>query len=271
LKISIRGVDNVKLSIYSIAESKNNLVKEFPSVQNGESVIVDIPSKYLPGEFVLLFEYSENTVSTRPENAERMIIMNSDNIEFVANPKYINHPDSSYFSSGELENTVLAEFAMHTMISMEMLDVIQNFLLKYDDQSSELYKAGITEFNKRRIEHNSWIDEQLKEHSNLFCSNMFYFYYVPDVKWDGSPYERQQSLIDNYFEGMDFSNKSILRVSYLKSWMDSYVNKYVELATSQEMIATLFVEAGEKAIEKSKEGDPYFYGWTVDYFFNGYD
>lgn len=240
-------------------------------MQNGESVIVDIPAKYLPGEFVLLFEYSDNAVSTRPENAERMIIINSNNIEFVANPKYINHPDSSYFNAGELENTVLAEFAMQTMSSMEMLDVIQTFLLKYDDQSSELYKAGISEFNKRKDEHNSWIDTQLVKHKELFCSNMFYFYYVPDVNWTGSPYERQKSLISNYFVGMDFSNKNVLRVSYLKSWMDSYVNKYIELATSQEMMTQLFVEAGEKAIDKSKNGDPYFYGWMVDYFFNGYE
>jgi thiol-disulfide isomerase/thioredoxin len=77
--------------------------------------------------------------------------------------------------------------------------------------------------------------------------------------------------MDNYFTGMDFKNKNVLRVSYLKSWMDNYVNKYVELAASQEMINDLFVEAGQKAIEKAKTGDPEFYGWMVDYFFNGYE
>jgi thiol-disulfide isomerase/thioredoxin len=197
--------------------------------------------------------------------------MNKQDLEFSANPNYINNPDSSFLNKGEVENTILTAFAKQTMINMEMLDLLQSFLLKYDNQESEFYKTGIKEFNTRRLEHNTWIDNQIKENKELFCSNMFYFYYVPDVDWSGNAYQRQQSLIDNYFTGMDFKNKSILRVSYLKSWMDNYVNKYVELASSEDMINDLFVEAGQKAIEHSKTGNPEFYGWMVDYFFNGYE
>ncbi len=271
LNLKLNGVTKSKISIYSIAESKNNLIKEFPVVQNGESILADIPAKYLPGEFVVLFEYPEKANSTKPKTAERMIIMNNQDIEFFANPNYINNPDSSFFNKGETENTTLAAFALQSMKNMEMLDLLQNFLLKYDNQESDFYQTGIKEFNTRRLEHNNWIDNQLKENKELFCSNMFYFYYVPDVDWSGNAYQRQQSLIDNYFTGMDFNNKDILRVSYLKSWMDNYVNKYVELATNQNMITDLFVQAGQKAIEKAKPGDPEFYGWMVDYFFNGYE
>ncbi len=270
LNLKLNGVPNSKISVYSIAEGKNNLIKEFPIVQNGENVLVDIPTKYLPGEFVILFEYSEKATA-KPQKAERMIIMNKQNIDFFANPKYINNPDSSFFNKGEIENTTLAGFAKQTMINMEMLDLLQSFLLKYDNQESDFYKTGVNEFNTRRNAHNSWVDNQLKDYKELFCSNMFYFYYVPDVNWSGDSYQRQQSLIDNYFTGMDFNNKDILRVSYLNSWMDNFVNKYVELATNQDMITDLFVEAGQKAIETAKTGDSEFYGWMVDYFFNGYE
>ncbi|PLX09811.1 MAG: alkyl hydroperoxide reductase [Marinilabiliales bacterium] len=271
LKVTLSGVPESKLQIYSIAEGNNNLIKEFPSVRNGEQKNIEIPEKYLPGEFILFFEYAGKQGSGRPQQAERMIIINKQNVVFFANPNFINNPDSSYFNESDIENKVLSEFANQTMQNLEMLDVIQTFILKYDNQDSDFYKSGIKEFQDRRKEHNDWIDNQLKEHKNLFCSNMFYFYYVPDVNWEGNIMERQQSLIDNYFTGMDFTNKNILRTSYLKSWMDNYVNKYIELATSQEMLTELFLEAGEKAIEESKKGDPYFYGWMVDYFFNGYE
>jgi thiol-disulfide isomerase/thioredoxin len=271
LNIKLNGIIKSKISVYSIAESKNNLIKEFPVVQNGESILVEIPAKYLPGEFVILFEYSEKLASTKPQTAERMIILNKQDVNFFANPKYINNPDSSYFNTDEIENATLSEFAKTTMKNMEMLDLLQSFLLKYDNPESDFYKAGILEFSTRRLEHNNWIDKQIKENKELFCSNMFYFYYVPDVNWSGDVYERQQSLIDNYFTGMDFKNKNVLRVSYIKTWMDNYVNKYVELATSQDMISELFVQAGQKAIDKAKIGDPEFYGWMVDYFFNGYE
>ncbi len=271
LRINLSGVSESKLLIYSIAEGNNNLVKEFPSIKNGEQISIDIPEKYLPGEFILFFEYSGMPASAKPKQAERMIIINEQNVEFYANPNFINNSDSSFFNDADVENIILSEFANKTMQNLEMLDVIQTFLLKYDNQDSDFYKSGIKEFKDKRKEHNDWIDKQLKEHKNLFCSNMFYFYYVPDVNWDGNIMKRQQSFIDNYFTGMDFNNKDILRTSYLKSWMDNYVNKYIELATSQEMLTELFLEAGEKAIEESKKGDPYFYGWMVDYFFNGYE
>lgn len=271
LKLTLSGNVKSKISIYSIAEGKNNLVKDYAQVVPGQTIETEIPAAYLPGEFILLFEYYDKPGATKAQTAEKMLIINKQNIEFTANPKFINNPDSSFFQIGELENTVLAEFAQTTMQNMEMLDVLQSFLLKYDNQQSELYSSAIKEFYTRCSAHNKWIDEMLKKHKDLFCSNMFYFYYVPSVDWSGDGKARQLSLIENYFTGMDFTNKNILRLSYLKSWMDNYVNKYVELATSNEMITELFVTAGKTAIEKSKKGAPEFYGWMVDYFFNGYE
>ncbi len=271
LTIELQEVDQSKVKVYSIAQGQNELIKDIASLKQNERVNIDIPQKYLPGEFILYFEFAGAPSASRPQQTERMIIINQKDLNFIANPLHINNPEKSYFKEKSIENDALTEFAMHTMQNLEMLDVLQSFLLKYNDRDSDFYKTGIKEFQKKRDEHNSWINEQLIKHKDLFCSNMFYFYYVPDVNWEGTAYERQKSLVDNYFTGMDFSKVGVLRTSYLKSWMDSYVNQYIELATSQEMYTALFVESGEKAIELSKKGAPYFYGWMVDYFFNGYE
>lgn len=271
LQVTLLGIPESKMAVYSIAESKNNLIKDFSSIKKDQTVDIAIQQQYLPGEFILYFEYGYNPETGKAYSNDKMIIINDSDVEFFANPIFINNPDSSYFGVNDIENKVLAEFATKTLKTMEMLDILKTFLFEYDDKDSDVYKAGVKEFKKRQNEHNNLIDSQLSKHKDLFCSNMFYFYYVEDIDFLATQSGRQQSIIDNYFNRFDFSNKQILRVSYLKNWMDNYVNQYVELATSYEMIGDLFVFAGKNAIEKSKSGDPYVYGWMVDYFFNGYE
>ena len=271
LKVTLLGIPESKMAVYSIAEGHNNLIKDFGSLKKDQTVDIAIQQQYLPGEFILYFEYGYNPESGKAYSNDKMIIINNSDVEFFANPIFINNPDSSYFGVNDIENKVLAEFATKTIKTMDMLDVLKTFLLEYDDKESEVYKAGVEEFKKRQNEHNTLIDSQIKAHKDLFCSNMFYFYYVEDIDFSGNELQRKQSMINNYFNNFDFTNKQILRISYLKNWMDNYVNQYVELATTYDMIGELFVLAGKNAIEKSKSGDPYVYGWMVDYFFNGYE
>jgi thiol-disulfide isomerase/thioredoxin len=154
---------------------------------------------------------------------------------------------------------------------MEMLDLLQNFLLNYDDPNSAFYKEGITEYEKRRKACNQWVAEQAKQYKALFVSNLFGFYHVPQINWKGSEAERKQSLRDNYFDGKDFSEPLILNSTGMKEWMDRYVNLYGELATGITLRDSLFTQAGKIAIEKARAGHPMVYGWMVDYFFNGYE
>ncbi|MDD2636114.1 MAG: TlpA disulfide reductase family protein [Bacteroidales bacterium] len=271
LQITLLGVKQSNIYVYSIAESKNNLIQEFKNVKKDKTISIDILDDYLPGEFIVYFEWMPSPQTQKPQTAERMIILNDKDIKFYANPLFINNQDSSYFSKNDIENKTLTDFVQSVVKNIEMLDILKTFLLSYDNSESDVYEAGKKEFSQRCTEHNKWIDKQIKEHKDLFCSNMFYFYYVPNINWKGNTLQQQQSIIDNYFVGMDFSNKEILRVSYLKNWLDTYVNEYIKLATSYEMVNSLFITAGQTAIEKAKEGDPYFYGWMVDYFFNGYE
>jgi thioredoxin-related protein len=152
-----------------------------------------------------------------------------------------------------------------------MLGLLQNFLINYDDASSAFYKQGITEYEKRRQEFNDWLSEKTGQHKGLFVSNLFVFQHIPQIDWKGSEADRKQSLRDNYFDGMDFSEPLMLKTTDIKEWMDGYVNLYGELATSIRLRDSLFTLAGKTAIEKASSGHPLVYGWMVDYFFNGYE
>jgi thioredoxin-related protein len=271
LTIHLRGIYNSKISLILLAGS-NSLRPIFivDSIKNGETIMLKVPKDYLPGEFVLRFDYKENSLST-PYPSEKKIIVYDQDIDLYVHPIYCNNGDSTWFQKDERENSAYSRFLQENSKQKSMLSLLQNFLLNYNDPKSAFYRGGITEYEKRRKANNQWINEQINQHKTLFVSRIFAFQRVPNIDWKGSESDRKQSLMDHFFEGMDFSDPLMIKTTNMKEWMDGYVNLYGELATTVELRDSLFTLAGKTAIEKARMGHPLVYGWMVDYFFNGYE
>ena len=271
ISIHLRGVSESKITLLPL--SGTNALKPIVTVErvkNGETTTLQVPNENLPGEFVLRFDYKEKTTSTPYPSEKRIIVYNQD-LQLWIHPIYCNNADSTWFQKEERENNAYAGFLKENAKKKNMLGLLQNFLLNYDDPNSAFYKQGITEYEKRCEAFNQWIVEQTIQHKTLFVSNMFGFQHVPKINWTGTEADRKKSLRDNYFDGMDFSNQLILNTTGMKEWMDGYVNLYGELATSVNLRDSLFTLAGKTAIEKVRNGNPMVYGWMVDYFFKGYE
>jgi hypothetical protein len=271
MTIHLRGVYESKITL--LALSGSNTLKPIlvvDSIKNGSTSTLSIHSEELPGEFVIRFDYKEKETST-PYPSEKRIIVGNQDLELWVNPIYCNNPDSTWFQQDERENKTYSAFGIENGSRKQMLGLLQNFLLNYDDPSSDFFQAAITEYEKRRIEYNSWVESQVNKYKALFVSNVFGFQKVPEIKWEGSDSERKKSFRDHYLEVIDFSKPLIIRTSEMKSWMDSYVNLFGELATTTFLRDSLFTLAGKNAIEAARKGDPTVYGWMVDYFFNGYE
>jgi thioredoxin-related protein len=271
ITIHLRGVYESKISLLPLSgKSAATPIVVVQVVKNGETTTLSIPKENLPGEFVLRFDYKENSPSTPYPSEKRIIIYNQD-LEMWVHPIYCNNADSTWCQKDERENTAYVRFLQENARQKEMLGLLQNFLLNYDNANSDFYREGITEYEKRRKSFNQWITDQTKEYIALFVSSLFGFQHVPQINWQGSEADRKQSLRDNYFDRMDFSDPLMLKTTNMKEWMDGYVNLYGELATSITLRDSLFTLAGKNAIEKAKNGHPLVYGWMVDYFFNGYE
>lgn len=271
ITINLRGVYESKISLLPLSGA--NAIKPVAvvdSVKNGNTTTLKVSMDMLPGEFVLRFDYKEKA-SSPPYPSEKRIVMYNQDLELWVHPIYCNNADSTWFQKDEKENKVYSKFFQENARQKTMLGLLQNFLLNYDDTNSAFYKQGITEYEKRRQTCNRWIAEQTSQYKGLFVSNMFGFQHVPQIDWKGSEADRKQSLRDNYFNEMDFSDPLILKTTNMKEWMDGYVNLYGELATSITRRDSLFTLAGKTAIEKVRTGNPLVYGWMVDYFFKGYE
>jgi peroxiredoxin len=271
VKIHLRGVYESNISLLpSTGVNATDPLTVINGVKNGGTATIQVSGDNLPGEFVLRFDYKENAVST-PYPSEKRILISNQDLQLWVHPIYSNNSDSTWFQKDEKENTVYSLFLKENARQMQMLGLLQNFLLNYDDNKSTFYQDGIIEYEKRREACNQWIAEQAKQHKSLFVSSIFGFYKVPQINWKGSEADRKQNLRENYFEEMNFNDPQILNTTNMKEWMDGYVNLYGELATDIALRDSLFTLAGKNAIEEARQGDPMVYGWMVDYFFNGYE
>lgn len=269
--VHVRGVYDSKISLIPLVGRKAlAAITVEEGVKNGSAATLKVPTENLPGEFVLRFDYKEESSST-PYPSEKRMLIGFQDLELWVNPPYCNNSDSSYFQKGELENSVFKSFITECNKQLKVIGLLQQFLLFYDDNTSDFYIEGIYEYEKRRGELNQWVEGQRTQYEQLFASRKFNFQKIPEISWDDPEEKRKQSIVDHYFDEIDFSDPLITKTTDITEWMDNYVNSYGEMATSIPLRDSLFTLAGQRAIEKAKIGDPIVYGWMVDYFFDGYE
>jgi len=271
LKIHVKGVYGTKISLLPLAGT--NALKpliEKADVKNGQVSGLLVPKDRLPGTFVLRFDYIEKEGST-PYPSEKYIFINNQDLELWVRPKAVNNPDSTYFQKDEIENALFVSFSKENGKRKEQLGLLQNFLMGYDQPKSTFYESGIREYETRRKEYNLWVSSQIKLHKDAFVSSTFPFQYVQAINWEGKEADKMNSLIDHYFDNMDFKNPQLAKTAELKDWMNKYVNLYGAMSTTIALRDSLFALAGKRAIEKAKLGHPLVYGWMVDYFYVGFE
>lgn len=271
LTIHLRGVYESKISVMAMTQSYTmQTILSRDAVKDGDIAVFNIPSEKLPGEFVVRFDYKEKPEST-PYPSEKSLIINRQDLEIRAHPMYSNNPDSTWFQDDEQENSALTGFMTENARQKEALGLLQNFLMNYDDVTSDFYLQGIDEYEKRRAAHNQWIRDEIQRHRHLFASTFFAFQLVQGIRWTGDVPDRKQSFIDHYFDLIDLNDSLLIFTRDFKAWMDQYVNLYGEQVTTTAMRDSLFTLAGRTAIEKARQGHPKVYGWMVDYFYRGYE
>ena len=271
LKVHLISVFDAKISLTPFNGLKAiNPIFTIEHIKNAGTVTIDIPAQFLPGEFVLRFDYRAKEIDN-PYPSEKYIFIYKQDIELFANPLFINNPDSTKFTAGEKENTVYNTFSIQNNAKHVQIDLLKQFLVNYDKPKTKFYSQGVKEFERRRKEYNKWLDEQAKTNSELYISRLFRFQYLPQIAWSGTENERLNQILKNYFEGIDFSDTLIIRSRELSKLMDDYMGLYSIQATTKELADSMFIQAGRVACEKASKGNPKVYGWMVDYFYIGYE
>lgn len=271
VKIHLRGVSETKISLLPLSGPQQyKSIVEVAGVKNGETATLKIAEEFLPGEFVLRFDYKEKPEST-PYPSEKFILVGGQALELWVHPMYANNPDSTRFGKDEKENATFVRFSEENSLQKQNIGLLQQFLMEYDQPESEFYQQGIKEYENRREAYNQWIEAKVEEDGKLFASSLYRFSYLPPISFEGNERDRLFSFIAHYFDGIDFNDPIILKTAQMNEWMNSYVNLHGQMATSLALRDSLIPAAAYKAIEIAKTGDPLVYGWMVDYFYRGFE
>ncbi|MFH1119837.1 MAG: thioredoxin family protein [Bacteroidota bacterium] len=266
-----RGVIETNITLLPLSGPRQfKSLAELKSVKSGQTAVLTIPGEYLPGEFVIRFDYREKQEST-PYPSEKHILIGNQPLELWVHPMFANNPDSTWFSKSETENAAFALFSKENGRQKEKIGLLHQFLMAYDNPESDFYRQGIHEYNQRRQAYNVWLEKKTKEDKALFASSLYRFSYLPEVAWTGTEQERISSMISHYFDGIDLNDPIITKTSQLNEWMNNFVNLHGQMATSVALRDSLFPAAAKSAIEKAKKGHPQVYGWMVDYFYRGFE
>jgi thioredoxin-related protein len=267
----LRGVYETNISLLSL--NGNGIYKpimKLESIRNDETPDFRVPEDFLPGEFIVRFDYKKLPGNT-PYPSERNILIYDQNLEIWTNPEFCNNTDSTWFQDGEKENSAWLKFIQENNPRKEKLVLLQDFLMNYNYDGSRFYRLGIQEYEKQRKSYNHWLINLIDRDNELFACNLYRFHYAMPVSRVSDRSEHIKNLINHYFDGMDFKNPMILKTSGMNRWMDGYVNLYGQLSSRETDRDSLFSLAGKTAVEKARKGNPKIYGWMVDYFFNGYE
>ncbi len=271
LTIHVRGVYDSNITLLTFSDSRvYTPIKEAQGIRNGEKVTISVPKEVLPGEFVLRFNYREKE-SDSPYPSEKNLIISGQNLEMWVAPKYSGNADSTRFQKGEIENTALENFRVENSRLRDPLGLLQNFLMNYDEPGSKFYLTGIKTYEERQRSYNQWLMQLVHKDSSLFVSNLFRFQYLPQINWKGNLAQRTKSMLDHYFDGMDFRNPLVIKTSELNKWLDNWVNLSVANASEFASHDSVISQSGKIAIESAKRGHPLVYGWMVDYFYRGFE
>jgi hypothetical protein len=271
LTIHLRGVFESKISLLGLSNTGTwKSILEVQGIKNQESAILRIDSAYLPGEFVLRFDYKEKETSI-PYPSEKYLFISDQNLELWVSPMYCNNPDSTLFQDGEKENSTFSAFLTENSRRIESTGLLQQFLMNYDDTESKFYQEGIVEYEKRRKSYNAWLTNEVHTDRDMFVSSVYLFNYIPEVTWEGTEQDRLISLREHYFDGIDLDDPLIVKTSRMNDWMNAYVNLHGQMATTVALRDSLIPAAAKTAIEKARSGDPTVYGWMVDYFYRGFE
>ena len=271
LTIHLRGVASGNISVLPVQDGRAMpFVASRQNVRNGETAVLQIDNDLLPMECIVRFDYQLNK-DDHPYPAEQHIVLGRQDVELWINPAYHSNPDSIWFQAGEQENTAYRKFIAANGKEKNKLLALQQFLAGYDVVGSPLFHQAFTEYERRRIVYNKWLSAHVKANRQCFSSSKMRFEAMPFIDFSSNEVDRMNSMLDHYFDEIDFRDSMITRTTEIGEWMTNYVNQLGRLFTSDALRDSLLPAAAVRAIEKAKKGDPLVYGWMVDYFYTGFE
>ncbi len=271
LKLTFRGNTMVSFSVVPAAGEKAYqpiIVKE--SVLPNMPLSLAIPTSILPSDFLLRVEF-RNPQNGQPQVEEILFFVENAPVEISVNPVAMPNPDSTQFSPNDQNNITYQAFQQEVNHSREMINLLQNLLMRYDKKDQKFYVQTLKEYRERLDEHNKFVAQQYQKHKHLFSASTFPLYTLTPFDFTKDETSAKNLWLKNYITSYPFNDSRVIRTSDFRRWLDTYVNHHFDKNLTRSQTESMLAQAGSLAIEAAQKGVPEICGWVIDYFYNGYE
>jgi hypothetical protein len=268
LSIKLRGVYDAKITLSPFNGVRvEKSLGEASGIKAGDAVDFDIPVQYLPGEFLIRFDYRAKEADT-PYPAELQLYINKEDIGVDAHPLYLN--GDSLRLTNDRENAAWFAFSERNAKERQQMGLLQQLIAQYDQPQSAIWKLAAKTYDQRREAYNQWIGAQQTADRDLYVSHLYGFQRIAAVNLKLTPVEQMNTLAKTWFDHFDMNDTLALRSRQMNEFINGYVGLFGAQSTTEALRDSLFTQAADMACAKASTGAPKMFGWMVDYFYNGF-
>jgi len=183
----------------------------------------------------------------------------------------MNISDSVLFAPTDQNNIVYYDFQKQINASREMINMLQNILIRYDHKKSTFYSEALNEYSKRVMEHNSMIKSHYEKNKKLFSASTFPLYAIAPFNFQLGEQKAKKQWLQQTIEQYPFNDQRVIHTADFRQWLDNYMNRHFEKDYTHNQSDSALALAGQALMKVAQKGDPLVYGHVIDYLFNGYE
>ena len=267
LLIHIRGVPESNISLVPLTGIKAGkpLVRH-KEVVSGQTDTLLVPADFLPGEFMLRFDFPRDDGARF--SCERHLVLSRPSLELWINPACCNDEDSAWFQGDETENTVYRKFIRELAGERKSLVSLRDEMVRNDRAGSTPDRKSYRSYEKRRKSLNRQINQLVNENRTWFISRILEFGKIPEYDPQAAVDAGIQPFTDSYFNAINLTDSLIIKTTGLKDWVGEYLELCIASSPNDIPRDSVLIRAGVAAMEKARLGHPLVYGWFFDYFYD---
>jgi len=266
ISISPRSVPFTHISLYPMfGDSLLRPIAMASGVASGQTALMEIPPRFLPGEFTIRFDYATDSGTTYP--SEMRVWLGRENVHVSLDPRAASRPESIDWGSDK-ENLTYHAFLKENESRRSRWMMLAQWLQSETPSGKGYYRKSLRELERRRQDYNHWIDSMSEAHASLFVSHLMRVSKAGKSDFGADP---SRTPATDFYSMLDIQDTFLLRASQFRQLLDAFVQQRASAARTQAGLDSIILQAADDCLRFFQSAHPLLYARVIDYYFEGFE
>ena len=172
------------------------------------------------------------------------------------------------------ENRVWFEFLQREKIIQEKLEELElevdYFKKEGDSNDGNKLDSTINAYNNLQLQREEFINEMVARNTGRYAAKLMKMYHEPFLDGNLSGRERKEKFQNEYFNLLDFTDKSLMNSSVYTDKIFNYLTTYNRPRYTKEMLEKEYIKAVDVVLPNVDENEK-VYEFILDYLVHGFE